>query len=66
MLPFEDARTNFVTAARQGLGRPADVARRHGATRPRALALDVLLPLAAEGLESVGVAERGPHAATSA
>ena len=50
MLPFEQARANFVAAARQGLRRPADVARRRG--DPRRARLDVLLPLAAEGLDA--------------
>jgi CBS domain-containing protein len=54
MLPFEVARANFVAAARQGLAAKLtwldgeDVA-------ADALALDVLLPMADEGLASVGV-----------
>ena len=54
MLPFEVARTNFVAAARQGLGAHLtwlDGAE-HSAT---SLALDVLLPLADDGLDAAGV-----------
>ena len=56
MLPFEVARTNFVTAARQGLAAQQTWldGSEHTAS---ALALDVLLPLAAEGLASAGVAD---------
>ena len=57
MMPFENARTNFVAAARQGLG--AQQTWLDGTERSAAaLALDVMLPLAAEGLESVGVSEQ--------
>jgi CBS domain-containing protein/gamma-glutamylcysteine synthetase len=54
ILPFEVARTNFVAAARQGLA--AKLTWLDGTELAAdALALDVLLPLAAEGLEAVGV-----------
>jgi CBS domain-containing protein len=54
MLPFEHARTNFVAAARQGLAAQLTWldGREHTAS---SLALDVLLPLAAEGLASAAV-----------
>ena len=56
MLPFEVARSNFVAAARQGLG--AHLTWLDGADHDAGtLALDVLLPLADEGLEAAGVAE---------
>jgi CBS domain-containing protein len=54
ILPFEVARTNFVAAARQGLA--AKLTWLDGTELAAdALALDVLLPLAADGLEAVGV-----------
>jgi CBS domain-containing protein len=56
MLPFEVARSNFVAAARQGLG--ASLTWLDGADHNAGtLALDVLLPLADEGLQASGVAE---------
>ncbi len=56
MLPFETVRANFVSAARQGLG--AQQTWLDGVDyTASALALDVLLPLAAEGLDSAGVAD---------
>ena len=56
MLPFEVARSNFVAAARQGLG--AHLTWLDGADHNAGtLALEVLLPLAGEGLEAAGVAE---------
>ena len=55
MLPFEQVRANFVGAARQGLGAQLTWldGREHAAPT---LALEVLVPLAAEGLDSVGIA----------
>jgi CBS domain-containing protein len=54
ILPFEVARTNFVAAARQGLA--AKLTWLDGTELAAdALALDVLLPHAADGLEAVGV-----------
>lgn len=54
MLPFEQVRSNFVAAARQGLG--AHLTWLDGTDHTAsALALDLLLPLAEEGLASVGV-----------
>ena len=56
MLPFETVRANFVSAARQGLG--AQQTWLDGVDyTASALPLDVLLPLAAEGLDSAGVAD---------
>ena len=56
MLPFETVRSNFVSAARQGLG--AHLTWLDGADHTAsALVLDVLLPLAAEGLAAAGVAD---------
>ena len=53
-IPFEQARTNFVAAARQGLS--STQVWLDGEEYPAAaLTLDVLLPLAARGLESQGV-----------
>jgi len=56
MLPFEAVRANFVSAARQGLGAQLTWldGEEHSAA---ALALEVLLPLAAEGLAAAGVDE---------
>ena len=56
MLPFETVRSNFVSAARQGLGAQQTWldGTEHAAG---ALVLDVLLPLAAEGLAAAGVAD---------
>ena len=54
LLEFEHARANLVAAARQGLGAQLtwlDGEERNATT----LALDHLLPLAAEGLDEVGV-----------
>ena len=53
MMPFETARANFVAAARQGLTSHQVWidGNEHSAT---SLALDVLLPLADEGLASTG------------
>jgi CBS domain-containing protein/gamma-glutamyl:cysteine ligase YbdK (ATP-grasp superfamily) len=54
LLEFEQARANLVAAARQGLG--AQLTWLDGEERSAAtLALDHLLPLAAEGLDEVGV-----------
>jgi CBS domain-containing protein len=54
MLPFESVRANFVSAARQGL--VAHLTWLDGEEHPAAaLALDVLLPLAAEGLAATGI-----------
>ena len=54
MLPFESVRANFVSAARQGLA--AHQTWLDGEDHPaETLALDVLLPLAAEGLAAAGV-----------
>ena len=53
-MPFEQARTNFVAAARQGLS--STQVWLDGKEYPAAdLTLDVLLPLAARGLEPQGV-----------
>ena len=53
-LPFEQVRANFVAAARQGLA--AKLTWLDGTELAAdALALDVLLPLAASGLDAVGV-----------
>ena len=53
-IPFEQARTNFVAAARQGLS--STQVWLDGEEYPAAtLTLDILLPLAARGLESQGV-----------
>ena len=54
MLPFESVRANFVGAARQGLGAQLTWldGEEHGAP---GLVLDVLLPLAEEGLAAAGV-----------
>ena len=55
MLPFETVRANFVAAARQGLG--AQLTWLDGTDyTATALLLDLLLPLAAEGLDGAGVA----------
>ena len=55
-MPFEQARSNFVAAARQGLS--SSQVWLDGHEMPAAaLTLDVLLPLAHEGLESSGVAQ---------
>jgi CBS domain-containing protein len=54
LMPFEQARANLVAAARQGLA--AHLTWLDGEDRTAsALALDHLLPLAAEGLDEVGV-----------
>ncbi len=54
LLEFEQARANLVAAARQGLG--AQLTWLDGQERDAtSLALDHLLPLAAEGLDEVGV-----------
>jgi CBS domain-containing protein/gamma-glutamylcysteine synthetase len=54
LLPFEQARANLVAAARQGLS--AQLTWLDGEDRlASTLALDHLLPLAAEGLDEVGV-----------
>jgi CBS domain-containing protein/gamma-glutamyl:cysteine ligase YbdK (ATP-grasp superfamily) len=54
LLEFEQARANLVAAARQGLG--AQLTWLDGEERSAAsLALDHLLPLAADGLDEVGV-----------
>lgn len=53
-MPFEQARSNFVAAARQGLS-SSQVWLDGNEYPASALTLDVLLPLAAEGLESTGV-----------
>ena len=53
-MPFEQARSNFVAAARQGLS--SSQVWLDGQEMPAAaLTLDVLFPLAHEGLESAGV-----------
>ena len=57
LLEFEQARANLVAAARQGLG--AQLVWLDGQERnATSLALDHLLPLAAEGLDEVGVSAR--------
>ena len=60
MMPFEAARANFVSAARQGLASHQVWidGSEHSAT---SLALDVLLPLADDGLASTGARRRRPH-----
>jgi hypothetical protein len=54
-LPFETARTNFYTAAREGLG--ADIVWLDGKLRPVCEVLAELVPLAREGLAMQGVEE---------
>jgi len=53
-MPFEQARANFVAAARQGLS-SSQVWLDGNEYAASTLTLDVLVPLAAEGLESTGV-----------
>ena len=53
-MPFEQARANFVAAAREGLS-STQVWLDGEEVSAAALTLDVLLPLAQEGLESAGV-----------
>jgi CBS domain-containing protein len=56
MMPFETVRSNFVSAARQGLG--AHLTWLDGADHTAGgLLLDVLLPMASEGLEAAGVSD---------
>ena len=54
-LSFETVRTNFYTAARDGIG--AELVWRNGPLCARALLLDELLPLARQGLAHYGIPE---------